>query len=546
MNPDSESSPLEEAVASLVKEVAEKTLECERHEEPFICLGLDGPSYVYWVRRSESIVKLTALQHTKATLINLASSDYWREICGEKWHVADAIEYCYEQQGNKRYSPNRLRGIGIWSTKGRPIYNAGDVCFRLDEGRIVEMDHGEHDGYIYKKLQPELHPDSCPLDDEGGSLLLDFFNAHAWREEHGGFLLAGIMVQGLLAGYLDFRAHCWINAPASAGKTKLCRDIQELIGHSCVTFEGIESTEASIRQTLADGARFVLFDEAEEHAGHGPRRSLSPVITYLRSCTMGGKIRKGTIEGTARSFTAQSSFLMLSINTPLRRESDVTRFLFLHLQKLQGEEFAQLMQRQLDARNLLREKVSAAKLLARILCLAPLIGDNAKLIQEYLMQHGQAGRRAELFGVVLAGAYSLKSGDKLTEVELQECLSIANASAVDTGEESDSFRCLSHILEYIPPGGDESVNELIQNPTRSLRNRLARCGIKVVEEQNRRFVFVAPAHSSIRQILRNTDWENSCKDSLRNFDGAVETQRKLQSRNYRGILIPWEYINQDE
>ena len=248
---------------------------------------------------------------------------------GVRWE--SAAQHCFDVTGNRRFTPDRTRGLGIWDGGGGiPVYNAGQACYTLDaSGNIVPCSNIAETGIIYTRTEAAPQLNAPALTDEEGRLVMDYLASVPFRENHGGLFMGGLLVSSLLSGYLAFRPHCWINAPAESGKTELRNTLLELTGNFSLSFEGAESTPAGVRQRLCGNAVPVLFDESE---GKDNRRNLSNIQGHLDnagSATRGGVVLKGSVDGTGQSFPLRAGFMFFSVDNQLNRASDLTRFIVL-------------------------------------------------------------------------------------------------------------------------------------------------------------------------------------------------------------------------
>ena len=451
-----------EAISPLLKGLEQnrdqQTLDFKEAEMPFICLGKSGDKYVYYSRMSDSRIELKPGEHSKLNLITLASEAWWAEKLGEKWTVTDAAGYCFGQQGRKHYSPDKIRGVGFWREKNAIIYNAGDRCFTIESGKIIETSNIREEGTIYQRSESLPHPETIPMSDEEGQAIIDYLNSFAWREEMGGLLLSGFLAQGITAGFIDTRAHVWINAPAGTGKTFLVSRLKDLLGNYSLSFTG-GTSEAGIRQKIGSGARLVLLDEMEAaNQDKYSRQKVEKIMSLVRRATDGETSIIGSKESIPIEFRARSSFLLLSIGNSLQRTADKSRFINLHIRPNKGLES---FEKRDDAANKLAG-ISPGKLIARMMSLASVMKTNANLIQQKLSAHPPlAGRRAELLGNILAGAYALTRAGIISEPEIDTYTAAMNTGSLDENQETDAERCLREILESRVVGNSETVGQAI-------------------------------------------------------------------------------------
>ena len=571
-------TPLDEAIRPALEEQARHNIalqEQARHnialqeqaeqEQPFIPLGMDSAGNLhYYVLQAESFISMSPDKHSRNNMIFLAPRPYWEANAGNgrggvRWE--DAARHCFTMTGNRKFTPDRTRGLGIWDGgKGVPVYNAGQDCYTLDaSGHIVPCSNIADTGIIYTRTEAAPRLDAPPLTDEEGRLVMDYLAAVPFREEHGHLFMGGLLVSSILSGYLSFRPHCWINAPAESGKTDLRNTLLELTGNFSLSFEGAESTPAGVRQYLKGNAVPVLFDESE---GKDNRRNLSNIQGHLdnaRSATRGGVVLKGNVDGTGQSFPLRAGFMFFSVDNQLNRDSDLTRFIVLTLQKKTGPDVIPTLERIRTARAAMLAAVTPGKLIGRLLKEASAVRRNAETIKKALEDAGESGRRSELFGTILAGAWTLTHSGPVTPEYLEECKEIAASSRLALVEENDSERCLRTIIEYRDKNegglllsellfhGIPSGNENDQRSERQFREAAARNGVALKPEGGSpKTLFVACGHTAMKEIFKGTDWEGgNCKGALSNFEGVEFKKERLLSGTYRGVSIPLHLVFPD-
>ena len=561
-------TPLDEAIRPALEEQARHNIalqEQAEQEQPFIPLGMDSAGNLhYYVLQAESFISMSPDKHSRNNMIFLAPRPYWEANAGNgrggvRWE--DAARHCFTMTGNRKFTPDRTRGLGIWDGgKGVPVYNAGQDCYTLDaSGHIVPCSNIADTGIIYTRTEAAPRLDAPPLTDEEGRLVMDYLAAVPFREEHGHLFMGGLLVSSILSGYLSFRPHCWINAPAESGKTDLRNTLLELTGNFSLSFEGAESTPAGVRQYLKGNAVPVLFDESE---GKDNRRNLSNIQGHLdnaRSATRGGVVLKGNVDGTGQSFPLRAGFMFFSVDNQLNRDSDLTRFIVLTLQKKTGLDVIPTLVRIRTARAAMLAAVTPGKLIGRLLKEASAVRRNAETIKKALEDAGESGRRSELFGTILAGAWTLTHSGPVTPEYLEECKEIAASSRLALVEENDSERCLRTIIEYRDKNegglllselllhGIPSGNENDQRSERQFREAAARNGVALKPEGGSpKTLFVACGHTAMKEIFKGTDWEGgNCKGALSNFEGVEFKKERLLSGTYRGVSIPLHLVFPD-
>lgn len=192
-------TPLDEAIRPALEEQernnaamqaqATETTEPGEEEQPFIPLGMDAAGNLrYYVRQSESFLSMSPDKHSRNNMIFLAPLSYWEEHAGNdrggvRWEAA--ARHCFTMTGNRKFTPDRTRGLGIWDGGGGvPVYNAGQACYTLDaSGNIVPCSNIADTGIIYTRTEAAPRLNAPSLTEEEGRLVMDYLTAVPFREE---------------------------------------------------------------------------------------------------------------------------------------------------------------------------------------------------------------------------------------------------------------------------------------------------------------------------------------------------------------------------
>ena len=565
-----------------------------------IPLGEDGAWNVYWSRPHRSLYRLKMNEHTGAHLRRMAKlADYARWLApdlppdavgeAERRIIKQAKDWMLDETGGRKYNPDMLRGRGVWRDADGLVYNAGDACFLvLPDGRMERVD-GVRERYIYDAGAPLLHPAADALTDEEGARLVDFYRARPWVQPCAGELVAGWMVCAVLAGVLPYRPQVWVNAPALTGKSALKRDMLRALGGKnedadmpgregavtgghAIQFEAAATSPAGFTQRIGQDALPVAFDEGEEHGDDGGRkaRNLAGVLDILRSAATSGDvgISKGGADGTAKVYKARFCTALFSIANNLSREADTSRFLVLRLSPLMDAAArAAMYERQEAARAMTQEQDFTPRLFTRLLRAVPALLDNARTIRAHLMGEGYNPRRAELLGLLLAGAHALTKGGAVDDAYLERAAAVAQAVEEGQERESDAQRCLDTLLGHsvMFHGVQKSVARLCQivrdagagnvDDAADARDALAALGLEWKDKSNA--LQVNPAARGLReQVFRGTDWQGGkitpvlAEGCQGGKDGKNALGIWTQSGNVRGagsrkvIMIPAELVMQ--
>lgn len=532
-------------------EPADPEPEPEPSELPFRCLGFDRGSYFYLPTAGGQVIELTASQHTKLNLLNLAPLKWWlgayNKGSGPNWdQAADSLMSLCMGQGV--YDSDRVRGRGAWYDRDRVIVHLGD--------RLI-VDGIEHDissppltHFFYEHAKQLTGPAATPLSDEMAIKIRNIATRFRWEVPVNAYFLLGWTVLAPVCGALDWRPHAWITGGAGTGKTTILKHfLRPLLGGIYQAATG-GTTEAGLRGTLRSDAIPVVFDEFEQNEQRD-KQIVQNVLALARiASSEGGKIYKGTTSGGANAFEIRSMFCVSSINVALIQKADIDRFCVLGLRKdpLDKDEWTAFEQDILATIT----PDCGRQLIARTVQNIPTIRKNAHTLAKALaIQFGQ--RYGDQYGTLLAGAWSLSpgGGEPLTVEQAHSWIKTMNWESQQTDpSDTDEVKCLNHILNTMVLADNQriTIRELFALARTSLQlgNEspaaiLARYGIKYHDGG----IAIANTQSNLQSLLRDTPWSGGAhRQALRRIDGAVTTSpiRFEKMGTMRCTLIPIDLL----
>lgn len=463
------------AQAAALMEGAQNT---ERGTCPLLALGMRGNMFYYYNRKRGRIYELPAREHTRLPLLMLATlADYaaWLEPDmppedapkHERAILNTAARLLLEMTAGRAYDETATRARGIWrdDTPAAPtrageqppprgfIYNAGNATYYTPgDGTTpparIDPVRGRH---IYTAGTPLPPPALLPLSAVEGRALVDFLSARTWSFPHAGHLLAGWLVNALMAGAMKYRGHIWVNAPRNTGKTYLRDNLLDLLGSFAYFADGAVSTPAAMRAGLDGSPLPVVADEQDPTAGDTrAAANMEKKLELARIASKGGKISLGTTGGGTRDYWLLSCFLFLSIDNALDRDSDLTRWATLRLAPAPAAALQPLRIRQAAALHTMSERDTIpgaggsfiARLLTRLLMEGNAILRNARILEKALTTAGAETRAAEMFSLWLAGAHALTHGGTMAETHLAAAMEIWQAYNGADETEDEFARCV--------------------------------------------------------------------------------------------------------
>jgi putative DNA primase/helicase len=389
-------------------------------------LGLENNGdqniYVFYVYRTNVIVKLTASSISNANLLQLAPLNYWEGAYPKQSRsgstkfeittVADDLVSMCSDVGF--FNPDKIRGRGAWIDNGVPILHCGDhLIVNGVETKLSKF----KSKFIYPAGQELGFSLIEPLKKTQANQLIQILERLNWSRDIDARLLAGWIVIAPLCGALNWRSHLWVTGASGSGKSEVMKlFIKKLLGSMFVDVQG-STTEAGIRQYLKADALAVVFDEAESEGKNGADRMQSILeIVRAASTSDSGKIFKGSAGGNASQFNIRSCFAFASIGANLSQKSDISRISVLELQKDKSPDKQQKWKETLKMHSEIITDDFVQKFQSRSIMMLPTILKNASVFSNAVGSELDNQRTGDQLGIILAGAYSLTS-DSLISME---------------------------------------------------------------------------------------------------------------------------------
>lgn len=411
-----------------------KTPEAANDNDPFYPLGYDRGFYFYLVTGTKQLCKLSASQHSKAHMMQLAPLNYWNteypSKSGPAWDIAaDELMRACEARGV--FSPDVIRGRGAWLDAGRTVFHFGSHLW-VDGAEMPVT--GIRSKFVYEMDRSINSQADTALTDAEGQMLVDVAKQFRWSKPASAALLAGFVALAPLCGALRWRPHVWITGGAGCGKTTVLNEyVHTMMGGKDIFAQG-NSTEAGIRQTLGSDALPVLFDESEQNNEREVGR-VQNVLSLIRqaSTESAAKTLKGTAGGDAMHFITRSMFCLSSIQVGMKHQADLERLTVLALRpKREDDHAAENWDKLKEQLHLIqRDSELPARLFTRSLGLLPTTLKNITTFVDAASRKFGSVREGDQYGTLLAGCWSLMNSRLATPDE---------ASAMIESFEWEEFR----------------------------------------------------------------------------------------------------------
>lgn len=531
--------------------------EREPGECPVTCLGTATGVY-YFLSPSGEIRVLRAQDFRKQILISLFDGDV-----GWCWQIAPAVRGSWNAEAviehlvrgcvaAGTFDPGRaVHGLGVWQDKeaGEPqaIVHCGDAVWFRDEWVAPGFEHGKA---LYARQIPIAKAALGTRATKGwGEELERCLRLWAFRDPAEGLVVLGYIGSAMLGAAAPWRAHLHVRAHRGAGKSWLAELVLAALGGQAVNANNF--TEASLRQSLTDGARAIVLDEAEGGASGAPGR-VEAVIELLRQMSggKGAEVMRGGADGTARRYAVTGAAYLSAIIGVALKPQDRSRIAEIRLVGPSAESTADRARQAIEW----AAKASPA-LRARVVQMYPLYLKAIGCYRRAILADGGDARQADQWAAILAGRCILVADEIDDEAARQDLEPvrqlIEDARAVDE-DDSEAASALNHLYSAGADswsGGDKkTIGQIVMDVREHPETngpRLGAYGLRMDwEDPDQPGLLVANKHQALERIFQGTDWtQGRWKIALAELDGV--TTFKSQSfggAKSRSLRIPVKYL----
>lgn len=522
--------------------------------------------YHFYSYKSKSVISLSPSAMTKPNLLQLAPMAWWEGYYPRKnkegmriggFELDKAQDWLIDKSVTRKVFNHRLiRGRGAWMDGKHIVVHTGEKL--IVDGVPTEFENF-HSKYIYEigeDMDLKMPP---PLSTKQSSTLIEILNLVNWERGVDAYLLAGWCVVAPVCGALPWRPHFWLTGGSGTGKSWIFQYlVRRLLGETALAVQG-ETSEAGLRQTLKHDALPVLFDEAEGEDKKSQDR-MADVIGLMRSASAsdGGSMLKGSSFGRANTYRTRSCFGFASIAFQIIHQSDRTRVSVLSLKKIpESKEKKQRWEALQKKYNDTITEDYAARLRARTITMLPTILKNAETFSNAAAAELGQQRAGDQIGVLLAGAYSLRSSKKVTYED-----ALTWIKAQDWNEEKshdltrDELALIQHLLaqntriESSHGIQERNIGELVRITMGvhsdkdvdidKAHDRLRRIGMKV----KGLYLVIGNGVDALNRMLAGTHWAKNYHKILMRLEGAMDSEptRFASGVKIRAIKIPTKLL----
>lgn len=430
-------------------------------EREYESLGHDDTNTFYFIsRRSRGIVAARRREVLMGDICRVLVPDetYWSRQYGGREGIpwksigTHLIAQC---MGKGFYSPERLRGRGVWLDDGRVVAHLGD---RVVVDGVVTEPASIDSHYVYPQRAKFMGGvgRAMPLGDKIGRQFRAACRLVRWEKDVYGDLLAGWIAVAPICGALPWRPHIWVTAPAGTGKTFVLENIIAWAISPMFVFAKGATTAAGLRGKLRSDALPVIYDEAEAN-GMAAEQRMQGILQFARNASQEGDAHeyKGTQTHDAVEFEVRSAMCASSIRVPLDQGADIRRFSVLTMKKGPSDTESERGENEAHFKKL-RSALAALppdfsqQLISRQIRNLQAIRATVEIFGEQVARMAGDRPMGQQLGTLIAGCYSLVRQDVPTAGEARDYLRRFDweefNQAKDAREDMDVFRYLSSRL----------------------------------------------------------------------------------------------------
>lgn len=535
---------------------------------PYRVLGWSADrTQLYYHHRQTGQIACVKPAANASTLLPLADHAFWcaRFPKGKEGNTPDWSLACSEviDQANQAgvFAPEKVRGRGVWTDDGKTVWHLGN---QLEVDGVITPLANANTLHQYTRMPPlAIDPSIEPLPDWLGQQIFDVISAIGWASPLDPIHLLGWIATANVGGALPKRPALTLTSRFASGKTWTIETVVSplLAG---LAFYTSNSTAAGVRQSLGCDTLPVLLDESE---GEDPRRRRDH-LNLARLSYDGNATTRGTSSGNSLNYAVRSSMLLAGINAVIANAADASRHVVVGRTHIPAEKWAEVTAK---VDQIITEQ-NGQQLLRRLVTHLPVLAANTRAFRhavELQGLDGAAGRHADLFAPLLAGAHLVLSTARLDHKQALAWLneqgwSLAQAMGEEAeaqAEEAEAVQCLEHLLSHkISWRSDDSgegrltISELIfmaRKPdalqsTVDAKAALARYGIRADSDG----LAVATNPSLVAGIYSAGQKGDDCRwasgahsKRLRELDGAFAsgTSRRFGTRVGKAVIVPWAH-----
>lgn len=524
---------------------------------PFIFLGYEKAGngdclFWFYSKVRQMTMTMTPRAMGKSGLLLLAPMAFWEHRYPRRGNIdADMAMNWLIQSSNDigMFDPSVLRGRGCWYDGGRVVIHAGSHLIVDGKGHDLQL----NSGYVYEHRRPLGLKAVKPMGNSEARKYLELCKQMNWETGVMGYLLAGWVVIAPLCGILSWRPHLWMIGPSGVGKSTIFEHlVSQMLGNFKLAGQGMGTTEAGIRQSLASDALPYIADEMDATTASG-QEQLKKILEYFRTMSTSGgpKTIKGSGAGTAAQYDAKSCVLLSSISAPLAVRADVSRFYVLSLVRSTAPDASEAWKTKLATILTTLTNDYVERFQARTIAMAGTIMQNVKVFGAAAVQVLKDQRLGDQLGPILAGAWSLVSNNVITMADAVEWIG-RHQWATDNTDTQDEVQLLESLLDQIIryPGSnggqrENTVGELVHAmayPSDDSRFVRAEVADFVLRQKGMRvdggFLYFAKGGEWFRDVLKGRPFNEKVLKNISGGEDGGDRRMSFAGTEKRWIRVP--------
>ena len=502
-----------------------------------------------WIERMAQLKKENLVQVCGYPAMSVISSDPDGSNSFSMVDVKEAIALA----ASTRRENDSEKGIGVWqgiddygNEKQSLIlvnrsegarWNGDNILRRIVAPRVdgltLELGASVKDWFDFDQLSSLLQ---LARDKGWRNQVLDaaeeIFTRWRWRNQNTDpGMVVGLIMATWIQTIWNWRPLVAVIGATNCGKSMFFEALGGKDGRQGI-FGGLamkqaKSTEAGMRQWVANTAGVILIDEFEES------KDRERILESLRASSRGETIRRGTTNQQGQSFAMRHIVWVAAIESGLKRAPDLNRFILLELLQAEPEKQGKLTLPAPEDLHLIGQKLLAIALVCAM---------EAKQLALQLKStkvEGMDGRMVESCSVPAAIlAVAQGGGIEQAEAILRAFLTTVDAEEVGTPDQNELLEAiLSSRIRH--SASEISIFQIFEDRSSTIYGELARSveGLGLALRDNQLVIW--PSQAS--KLLRGTRWERQkIKEILVRIPGAERKRVYIGGTQSRCICIPIE------
>jgi putative DNA primase/helicase len=535
---------------------------CEIQNAPFLFLGYDESRHYFLPGGANIVKRIGQGSFTKTKLLELAPLSWWLMQYPAKngVDVDAAIDTTIrDSELHGMFQPERIRGTGVWVHEGRIVVNNGETL--TDEyGEPVAVNNRYH----YVKSDKRMGDFKGEIaTEEQGYNLIELFTAQGFETELEALSLLGWSLISPFGGILKWRPHIWITGPVKSGKSWMLENMIEPLIRPFY-HKGTGKTSApGIYRAIRNTACPILLDEMEpgKNANKDNIQKIEEKLELARNASSDFSstftLTSMSGSGLTEEFCVRSCFCFASVLPYFSGEAIESRIVISRLKNIKKTNKVE------RTKEILKTGIMNDPMIfqRRIFRKLKSIINNIEIAKAIFLKETGDQRRSDnlapIFSAIIALTYD---SDNVDAAIIQKLISkFVNDLAVEKSHtESDEDKLLFELLDYtvqLTPADKLTIAELIIEASKSLdgvdidnenhHTALQRNGIRMIKQDNVKYLVIASSHSAIKRILSDTMYHSNYYEVLKRHEAKRGNQTvRFAGQTKRAVLLDWDMIRE--